>query len=408
MERSGALLTRAAKVFFDLTAVEHERRAAEDRSRGRAEARRAPGRDLPEPEAVRAREDALRHARHPRLDAESKVPRRALPTSTSSAPARSSPTPTRPRCARSTRKSRSSRRSSASKSSRDTDKSAHRRRRQGRARRPERRRHRRRRRRGEGARSSTASGSSRCRTRRSSRRSASLQNRALRERLFNASISRGRSRRRERHAQRSSSASPSSAPSAPSSSAIRPTRRTARRSDGEDARDRDQAADRHGPGARPPRRAPRPPRCRQLIDAQNGGFKLAPWDWEFYAEQVRKAKYDLDESQIKPYFELDHVLQDGVFYAAQQALRHSPSRSARTSRSISPTCACSKSSTPTASRWRSSTPTTSSATTRAAAPGWTASSTSRRLLGTKPVVFNVAQLHRSRRPASRRCSPSTT
>jgi peptidyl-dipeptidase Dcp len=55
-----------------------------------------------------------------------------------------------------------------------------------------------------------------------------------------------------------------------------------------------------------------------LIDKQNGGFKLEPWDWEFYADQVRKAKYDLDESQIKPYFELNNVLQNGVFYAATQ------------------------------------------------------------------------------------------
>jgi peptidyl-dipeptidase Dcp len=47
-------------------------------------------------------------------------------------------------------------------------------------------------------------------------------------------------------------------------------------------------------------------------------FKLEPWDWEHYAEEVRKAKYDLDEAQIKPYFELDNVLQNGVFYAANQ------------------------------------------------------------------------------------------
>src|SRR5260370_8563408 len=55
-----------------------------------------------------------------------------------------------------------------------------------------------------------------------------------------------------------------------------------------------------------------------LIDAQNGGFKLQAWDWEFYAEQVRKAQSDLDEEQVKPYFELDNVLQNGVFYAANQ------------------------------------------------------------------------------------------
>ena len=48
------------------------------------------------------------------------------------------------------------------------------------------------------------------------------------------------------------------------------------------------------------------------------GFKMQPWDWDFYAEQVRKAEYDLDEAQIKPYFELDRVLHDGVFFAAGQ------------------------------------------------------------------------------------------
>jgi peptidyl-dipeptidase Dcp len=64
-----------------------------------------------------------------------------------------------------------------------------------------------------------------------------------------------------------------------------------------------------------------------LIDKQSagkgsgmsaGGFQVRPWDWNFYAEQVRKAKYDLDESQVKPYFELNRVLRDGVFYAANQ------------------------------------------------------------------------------------------
>lgn len=53
-----------------------------------------------------------------------------------------------------------------------------------------------------------------------------------------------------------------------------------------------------------------------VIDQQKGGFQLEPWDWNFYAEQVRKAKYDLDENEVKPYFELNNVLQNGVFYAA--------------------------------------------------------------------------------------------
>ena len=57
---------------------------------------------------------------------------------------------------------------------------------------------------------------------------------------------------------------------------------------------------------------------QRVVDAQNGGFTLAPWDWQYYAEQVRVAQYALDEEQIKPYFELGRVLQDGVFYAANQ------------------------------------------------------------------------------------------
>ena len=57
---------------------------------------------------------------------------------------------------------------------------------------------------------------------------------------------------------------------------------------------------------------------QKLIDSQHGGFKLQPWDWQYYAEQVRKEKYDLDESQIMPYFELNNVLQNGVFLAANK------------------------------------------------------------------------------------------
>ena len=53
-----------------------------------------------------------------------------------------------------------------------------------------------------------------------------------------------------------------------------------------------------------------------VIDAQKGGFKLAAWDWDFYSEQVRKERYAFDESQLRPYFELNHVLIDGVFFAA--------------------------------------------------------------------------------------------
>jgi len=47
-------------------------------------------------------------------------------------------------------------------------------------------------------------------------------------------------------------------------------------------------------------------------------FKLQPWDWDYYARQVREARYALDPDQIKPYFELNNVLENGVFYAAHQ------------------------------------------------------------------------------------------
>jgi peptidyl-dipeptidase Dcp len=57
---------------------------------------------------------------------------------------------------------------------------------------------------------------------------------------------------------------------------------------------------------------------QQVIDQQKGGFTLAPWDWDLYAEQVRKAKFDLNEEEIKPYFDLNNVLENGVFYAATQ------------------------------------------------------------------------------------------
>ncbi len=52
-----------------------------------------------------------------------------------------------------------------------------------------------------------------------------------------------------------------------------------------------------------------------IIDASGAGFTLAPWDWAFYAEQVRAEKYDLDADLVKPYFELNRVLHDGLFFA---------------------------------------------------------------------------------------------
>ena len=60
-----------------------------------------------------------------------------------------------------------------------------------------------------------------------------------------------------------------------------------------------------------------------MIDKQqaaSGGssFQLEPWDWAYYTEKVRADKYNFDESQLKPYFEMKNVLENGVFYAAGQ------------------------------------------------------------------------------------------
>jgi len=57
---------------------------------------------------------------------------------------------------------------------------------------------------------------------------------------------------------------------------------------------------------------------QKVIDDEQGGFEVQAWDWSFYAERVRLAKYALDESQVKPYFALNRVLTDGVFWAASQ------------------------------------------------------------------------------------------
>ncbi len=51
---------------------------------------------------------------------------------------------------------------------------------------------------------------------------------------------------------------------------------------------------------------------QEIIDAEGGGFKLQSWDWWYYAEKLRKQKYDLDDSELRPYFKLENV-RDGAF-----------------------------------------------------------------------------------------------
>jgi peptidyl-dipeptidase Dcp len=55
---------------------------------------------------------------------------------------------------------------------------------------------------------------------------------------------------------------------------------------------------------------------QDMIDSENGNFELASWDWSIFTERVRLAKYNVDTSKFKPYFELERVLHDGVFWAA--------------------------------------------------------------------------------------------
>lgn len=57
---------------------------------------------------------------------------------------------------------------------------------------------------------------------------------------------------------------------------------------------------------------------QKVIFQQDGQFSAEAWDWSFYAEQVRREKYALDEAQLKPYFSLDSVLNEGVFWTANQ------------------------------------------------------------------------------------------
>jgi peptidyl-dipeptidase Dcp len=59
-------------------------------------------------------------------------------------------------------------------------------------------------------------------------------------------------------------------------------------------------------------------RIQAMIDAESGGFTLEPWDWQFYSERVRRAEFDVDDARLRPYLELERVVRDGVFFAANQ------------------------------------------------------------------------------------------
>ena len=57
---------------------------------------------------------------------------------------------------------------------------------------------------------------------------------------------------------------------------------------------------------------------QKMIYSEGNNFKLASWDWDYYTEKVRSQRYDFDASQLKPYFEMNNVLEKGVFFAATE------------------------------------------------------------------------------------------
>ena len=74
------------------------------------------------------------------------------------------------------------------------------------------------------------------------------------------------------------------------------------------------------------------------MQEEGGNFALAPWDWRYYAEKLRKARYDLDEAEIKPYFQLDRMI-EAAFDTARPAVRPALSNASGCPASITPTCA---------------------------------------------------------------------
>ena len=224
------------------------------------------------------------------------------------------------------------------------------------------------------------------------------------QRLFKASDDARRARRRQRHARdhpapgRSCAREKAKLLGFPNYAAY-----SARRPDGEDAGDRAQAADRPGAGGDRQGARAKLREMQALIDQQKGGFKLAPWDWQFYAEQVRKAQYDLDEIADQA------VLRARRRAAGRRVLRREPAvrphlQGAQRHPGLPPGRARLRGvRRGRHARWRCSTPTTSSATTRAAAPGWTTFVDQSELTRHQAGGLQRRATSPSPPPASRRC-----
>ena len=75
-----------------------------------------------------------------------------------------------------------------------------------------------------------------------------------------------------------------------------------------------------------------------IADKEGAKIKIEPWDYRYYAEKVRKAKYDLDQNEVKPYLQLEK-LREAMFWVAGELFGFSVHAGRRTCRSTTPTCA---------------------------------------------------------------------
>ena len=105
-----------------------------------------------------------------------------------------------------------------------------------------------------------------------------------------------------------------------------------------------------------------------MIQAEGHNFALAPWDWRYYAEKLRKARFDVDEAAIKPYFQLDRII-EAAFHTANRLFGLTFKPLHRTSRPGTPTCGSGRCAPPTAATSACSSATISRGRRSTAAPG---------------------------------------
>ena len=142
----------------------------------------------------------------------------------------------------------------------------------------------------------------------------------------------------------------------------------ARRRHGEDAGGGARRCSTASGRRRAPARSPTATPCRRWCRQEGGNFALAPWDWRYYAEKLRKARCDLDEATIKPYFQLDRII-EAAFYTANRLFGLTLRARATAFRPGIPTCGCGRCATPTAAIAGCSSATISRAPPSTAAPG---------------------------------------